>query len=288
MASLSILKSGILSSIQDMGRSGFAFYAIPASGVMDKGSAAQANLIIGNPSSHPVIECTIIPPTLQFNDPCYISITGAQSNWTINNIPIEMNEVIQICKDDIIKGTPFNNGLRAYIAISGKIESPQYLNSKSYSTYLPFEMSKIRILTKGDVIEWSSCNYPIHNVDITFKKLAEESKIKVRPGPEFHTLDEASQVLLRAGITCTIGDQSNRMGSLLNGPILNSQPAFLDKSVAVIPGMIQLTSSGQMIVILKDGQTTGGYPRIAYMSRESLDVYNQIPIRRKVKIVLTL
>jgi biotin-dependent carboxylase-like uncharacterized protein len=271
-----------------MGRPGFAFYAIPASGVMDKSSAAQANLIIGNPPLHPVIECTMIPAILQFNDPCYISITGAQSNWTINNIPVEMNQAIQVRKDDILKGTPFNNGLRAYIAISGKIESPQYLHSQSYSTYLPHEMSQIATLKNGDTVEWSSHNYSMHNLDVSFRKITEESQIKVRPGPEFHTLDTSSQVLLQAGITCTIGDQSNRMGSLLNGPILNSEPAFLDKSVAIIPGMIQLTSSGQMIVVLQDGQTTGGYPRIVYMTRDSLDVYNQIPIRRKVKLVLTL
>lgn len=286
MASLSIIKSGVLSSVQDMGRSGFAIYAIPASGVMDRRSATQANLIIGNPTSYPIIECTMTPPTLQFNDQCHISITGALSKWKINNEDVNMGQAIKISEGDILEGTPFQNGLRAYIAISGKIESSQYLNSQSYSTYLPYEMSQIKVFKNGDTIEWCSDNFTLDNIDVKFKEIPKQPIIKIRRGPEFQTLYKTSQVLLQEGLICTLGDQSNRMGSLLQGPKLICNPSYLVKSVGTIPGMIQLTSSGQMIIVLQDGQTTGGYPRIAYMTQSSLDIFNQIQIRKEVKLIL--
>jgi antagonist of KipI len=285
MGRLTIIKSGVLTSIQDEGRSGYAFYSIPPSGVMDQSSASTANTIVGNPISYPVIESTLIPPTIQFHNTCHIAIAGAESHWSLNGHSITTEKAIKIHPDDILSGSPFSRGLRSYIAISGRIDSQRYLDSQSFSTYLPYKMTEIDQLKKGDQIYWTPTDHTSYDVEIKSTN-SNLNEIKIKAGPQYHTLDQQSKQLLKNGLRCTVSNQSNRMGSLLNGTGMYCHPKHLSKSVALIPGMIQLTSSGQMIIILQDGQTTGGYPRIAYMSLDNLYTYNQIGIGQEVLFIL--
>jgi len=285
MGSLKVIKSGILTSLQDSGRSGYAFYAVPCSGAMDIESAHNANTIVGNPINNPVIECTLIPPTLEFSSQATIAISGASASWKINGIAIDTDTIIKLKAGDVLSGSPFRNGMRSYIAISGKIEAAYYLNSCSYNSYLSSELLDLQLLVKGDIIKWEEENeeriiryYPLRK-EVT-------KTILLKKGPEYHTLNCKSQQILSKGQHYEISPQSNRMGIRLNGEEIKSNQAHLDHSVPVLPGMLQLTPSGQIIIVLQDGQTTGGYPRIAYVIQDELNLINQIPIGKSVELLL--
>ena len=89
--SFEIIKPGLMTSFQDLGRKGFAYYAIPTSGVMDSNAARIALLIMNKSEDYPVLECTSIAPQIKFNAPTQITITGADFNWTLNNQKIHRN-----------------------------------------------------------------------------------------------------------------------------------------------------------------------------------------------------
>ncbi len=122
MPSLEIIKPGLLSSIQDRGRKGLAYYAIPGSGVMDANAAKIALLLLHQPADSPLIECTSIAPHIQFHDATQIAIAGADFSWTLNHTPMQVNTVVAVKPGDVLRGKMARDGFRAYIAIDGRLK----------------------------------------------------------------------------------------------------------------------------------------------------------------------
>lgn len=272
MGSLTIIKSGMMTSIQDFGRNGLAYFAIPKSGVMDENAARIAQLILHKDKNWPLIECTSSAPEIQFNDDIEIAISGADFNWKINNKAITINNRLKIKAGDILKGQFARNGLRGYIAIESKLEIPSVYNS--FSTYTNAKMGGFegRLLQKGDILFWKTSK--------EFK--VNEKIISIKKGPEFDFLTPQGKLDLEQSIF-KIGIDSNRMGIRLEGTPIKSTYYQLDHSLPVLPGFIQLPPNGNPIVVLNDGQTTGGYPRVAYVQSDHLSKLNQIPLGGKVK-----
>ena len=275
MPSCHILKPGIYTSLQDRGRKGMAFYAIPPSGYMDAHAATLANRLIGNNLDYPVIECSLAGPTIAFDSDALISITGADMQWQLDRLAVPINQTIHIKKGQILKGGYAINGLYGYIAIQGKIEAT--LSYGSSSGYSPAELGHLkgRPYNVSDRITWQIADH--YKADSSHHNIPDiPDTIQLIKGPEYHLLDKNSQHLLTTSQFLKTSD-SNRMGARLSGPILKTtQP--LTHSVPVVPGHMQLAPSGQPIVVLNDGQTTGGYPRIALLSKEMRNAFNRIGI----------
>ncbi len=267
MGSLEIVKAGMMTSIQDLGRKGLAYFAIPTSGVMDQNAAKIALLLLNKKEDSPLIECTSSAPEIKFNNDTRIVITGADFNWKLNNEKINRNAIIAIKKDDILKGQFAKDGLRGYIAIDGELEIEKIYDS--FSTYTNAKIGGFegRLLRKGDVLKWKDANFPF----------SEKKIVPIKEGPEFNFLTKKSVELLTLNIY-KIGIDSNRMGVRLEGTKLESPSYQLENSLPVLPGFIQLPPSGKPIIVLQDGQTTGGYPRIAYVQEQYLPELNQIPL----------
>lgn len=267
MGSFEIIKAGMMTSIQDLGRKGLAYFAIPTSGVMDKSAARIALLILHKNENSPLIECTSSAPEIKFNDETRIVITGADFNWKLNNEPINRNSILSVKKNDILKGNFSKDGLRGYIALDGDLEIEKVYDS--FSTYTNAKLGGFqgRLLRKGDILKWEYTNFVFSKNKI----------IPIKKGPEFNLLSEESMELLTSNIY-KIGIDSNRMGVRLEGKKLNNTNFQLENSVPVLPGFIQLPPSGLPIIVLQDGQTTGGYPRIAYIQNKYLSELNQIPL----------
>lgn len=275
MSSLTFLKTGLLCSIQDMGRKGLAYYAIPSAGVMDINAAKIALLLLNQAEDSPLIECTAVAPHIRFNNDCQIAISGADFGWTLNNTPITINSVIAIKANDILAGKMATTGLRGYIALQGRLKL-----DKTYNSFATYTNAKIggyqgRLLQKGDVLEWET------------DFLHQSETIPIQPGPEFNYLSKTSKEQLSTAIY-TISQDSNRMGIRLQGQVLESSSYQLGNSLPVLPGFIQLPPSGLPMVILQDGQTTGGYPRIAYVPERYLSMLNQIPLGGSFRFQLIL
>ena len=267
MGSFEIIKAGMMTSIQDLGRKGLAYFAIPTSGVMDKSAARIALLILHKNENSPLLECTSSAPEIKFNDETRIVITGADFNWKLNNEPINRNSILSVKKNDILKGNFSKDGLRGYIALDGDLEIEKVYDS--FSTYTNAKLGGFqgRLLRKGDILKWEYTNFVFSKNKI----------IPIKKGPEFNLLSEESMELLTSNIY-KIGIDSNRMGVRLEGKKLNNTNFQLENSVPVLPGFIQLPPSGLPIIVLQDGQTTGGYPRIAYIQNKYLSELNQIPL----------
>lgn len=270
MPVLEFIRSGLLTTVQDSGRAGTNFYAIPSSGSMDPNAAMIALLLLNEKPDSPLIECTSIAPSIRFHGPAKIALTGADFNWTLNHQAVPLNTVLAISDGDVLTGKHAADQLRGYIAVQGAwTGTPVY---GSHSTYLSGKFGGFegRILQKGDKIEWKS------------EGLMDDSAIPLRKGPEFDWLSETSkQILVRDPYT--IGVESNRMGARLQGPKLESRAYQLPDSVPVLPGFVQLPPGGLPIVVLQDGQVSGGYPRIAYIPERFLPVFNQIPLGKQVR-----
>lgn len=276
MPNLDILKPGMFTSFQDRGRMGFNYFAIPNSGFMDAKSANFALDILGLPKHAPLLECTGNAPHIQFDHATSIAITGAKMNWTVNGEKVDRNKIIAIQAGDILSGGFAIEGFRSYISIHGLFELKDIFGSQSTYANACIGGFKGRALQKGDQISWKPYT---HNA---IEKNGESpfiihSKIPIHKGPEYkHLSVEARQLFVNS--TYTIGPDSNRMGARLKGPKLESKIYQLNDSLPILPGFIQLPPSGQAIVILQDGQISGGYPRIAYIKKQFLFQLNQIPI----------
>ncbi len=275
MPSLEILKPGLLTSIQDIGRQGLSFFAIPRAGVLDQNAAQIALLLLNLPMDHPLIECTSIAPHIQFNDAARIAISGADFNWKLNDAAVHPNQVLHVNEGDILRGQFAKQGLRGYIAIDGALRINKMYNS--FATYLPAKMGGYqgRTLQKGDILEWEEQPAPQDGI----------VSISVLPGPEFNWLSNAAKDELRE-VVYVVSADSNRMGLRLKGTTLTASSYQLQNSAPVLPGFIQLPPSGQPIIVLQSGQTTGGYPRILYLRPNDLPMLNQIPLGGKLRLNL--
>lgn len=284
MDSLEIIEAGIFTTVQDKGRLGYAYYAVPRSGFMDDHSAQKALSILDLPSDYPLLECTSKGPIIQFRSSSQIAITGADMNWKLNGEAIKIGRKVNVNADDILKSGFSRSGFRAYIAIDGKLSAQNIYNS--YSTYTNAKIGGFngRALRKGDVIEWNEADKTRKRIEPknTYKGL---DFIPIKKGPEFTLLTPPSRAFLTQCIY-TIDPDSNRMGARLKGTKLLSRSYQLKNSRPILPGFIQLPPSQLPIVILQDGQTTGGYPRIAYIQEKYLASFNQIAIGKEVQLRL--
>ena len=277
---IKVLKEGLFSTIQDKGRFGYKNIGVPVSGSMDQASAKLANLLLGNDESSAVLEMTLLGPTLEFMNDTYISITGADMNPSLNKQKVLLNKPLLINKGDILCLSHSSNGMRSYLGVKGGLSSENKLGSKSFYKGI----TKREKLIKNDKIKFGEViGSPMKmNKSINDFKINRKSEINVFKGPEFDLLDSGSNDII-CNTDFTIGI-NNRMGYNLVEPIKNSIPSII--SSPVMPGTVQLTPSGRLIILCRDCQTTGGYPRVLQLDKNSIDSLSQKTIGEIIKFKL--
>lgn len=272
-----VIQSGLFSTVQDGGRYGYRNIGIPHSGFMDKESAYAANTIVGNDKEESLIENTLKGPTLLFNDNYTISITGGDFNPLINDFQIEMYKSINVKSGDTLKINNTINGARCYVAISGGINVKSIFGSKSFLN----NITDPYYLKKGDNIKIN--NNPnkkmILKNKLQFKLI---DTINVFKGPEFDLLNIKSKKQLFNN-EFTIRTNS-RMAYNLEERLEIGIKSII--SSPVLPGTVQLTPSGKIIILHRDCQTSGGYPRILQLDVSSLNFLSQKKINDKIKFCL--
>jgi biotin-dependent carboxylase-like uncharacterized protein len=286
MVRLHFLKSGLQTTIQDLGRIGHQQVGIPVSGAMDKASARLANDLVGNPAEYPLFEITLLGPSIRFEGACQIAITGATLSPEINGQAIALNQTINVSDGDLLNfGRPIA-GCRAYLAVRGQWKVTKWLGSCSAST------SKGEIATPDSWIKKDACievesdsPIPLKTASETLQLDALQTPIKVMQGPEFHLFSNLF-VGLFFSKTFTITPDSNRMGYRLKEPIEGYESLGEIISSGVIPGTIQITNAGQAIVLMADAQTTGGYPRLLNLLTPEIDRMAQLKPGDQVRFEL--
>ncbi|WP_299189506.1 biotin-dependent carboxyltransferase family protein [uncultured Aquimarina sp.] len=265
-----LLSSGVYTTIQDGGRFGYSKYGVPKSGAMDLRSFFLANAILNNEENSAVLEWTLVPPILKFHQNTIVSITGAICDPCLNDVPCKMNSQIKIEKDDVLKFKNVRNGVYGYVGIFLGFLSEFVLNSRSQYN----QITKFLRLFKNDMIAYNSVSrFSTSNSLISNTVFWDElDSLSVYKGPEFDMLSETQKDIL-LNHDFTISDIRNRMAISLEESLENDLSSML--SSPVLPGTVQLTPSGRLIVLMRDCQTTGGYPRILQLTKESINVIAQ-------------
>ena len=264
MSWLLIQDAGPLTTIQDLGRPGHLRVGIPESGPMDREAFILANRLVGNPDTAAGLECTLTGPRVVFADERRVAVTGADMPVTLNGEPVPRSETLRVKAGDVVKLGFAKNGARAYLAVSGGIDTPRALGSRA--TYLRGQLGGLggRALRKDDRVPLG----PAIAVrpgrlrgDLT-RDYAGEVEIRVVLGPQDDRFTARGVAAFLEG-PYEMSPQSDRMGARLKGPWIEHTRGHDIISDGVPLGGIQVVGDGQPIVLLVDRQSTGGYTKIA-------------------------
>ncbi len=285
--SIHIQKSGVLSTIQDLGRIGCQNLGINPSGAMDQFAARAVNILLGNDDHAAILEMYFPAPLLKFEKAARIAIGGADFGATIDGEPLERWRPLLIKENQTLKFTKKTFGNLAYLAIENGFAAERRFGSASTNLTAGFGGFHGRSLISGDHLNFQSqttsgarkANYKISRRLIPL--YSSHPTIRVVAGAEFENLTAESQRdFLERDFTIT--QNSNRMGFRLHGTPLETVNKIELVSAAVNFGTVQLLPDGQMIILMADHQTTGGYPRIAHVASVDLPILAQLGANGKV------
>ncbi len=273
--SVLITKQGLLDTIQDAGRYGYQHLGINPSGAMDIVAATVANMLAGNDKDEAVIELHFPASTFLFEDDCMIALSGADFHATINNESIPLNNAVIVPKGSVLQFTQYKQGGRCYLAAHGGWDIDYWLNSYSTNIKAAAGGYEGRALKKNDMVHLKTTQYifsaQIENRFVALPMNADVSpcyypsqKIRCVAGNEYNWLtDDAKEIFEFSFFRITV--HSDRMGYCLHGNVLKATNSKQLISSAVTRGTIQLLPSGELIILMADHQTTGGYPKIAHV-----------------------
>ncbi len=273
---IELLSSGFYTSIQDLGRFNFTDFGVPLSGAMDQKLARFANLLVGNTTDQALIEMTFIGPKLKFHKSYTIAITAPKAKVFLNAKESSINHQLSVKSGDILEVKNIQN--RAYLAISGHLLSEEKLGSQSqYKSITASEK-----LSKGDKIkiEDNKLKFQKKHANVNYdSSFYNGNTLEVFTLPEFDKLNRNEKEILTTKMF-TISEKSNRMAYQLEENLENDLSAI--QSVPVMPGLVQLTPEGKLVILMRDAQVTGGYPRIFQLSENSINLLAQKPIKSQV------
>ena len=278
MIRLHIKKSGLQSLIQDEGRTGFQAFGVPRSGPMDWFSAKLANRILDLPEDHPLLELTLIGPQIEIEGDCQICLTGADLSPKINGEAIEMYKGIDVKSGSLLSfGRPVR-ACRAYLGIRGQWKSEKWLASRSSFVSSGANSFNFGVLKPNDVLDFLPMPpiqpkvFPIESL----KPQVSPFSVRVLAGPEFERFSRRN-VADFFSRTFKLSNNSNRMGYRLEAPLAEYHPEQELISSGIVPGTIQISNSGQPIILMAEAQTSGGYNRIANV------IYADMPMMGQAK-----
>ncbi len=261
-----VLKAGMLTTVQDLGRNGYQSQGFSVAGVMDVRSFKIANLLLDNPENEAVLEFTLIGPTLQFTSDTIIAITGGDFQPTVNGEPAPMYTALYMKRGDILKFGSARTGSRGYIAFSSYLDIPVVMGSRCTNLKSKIGGFKGRKLKDEDYISFRIKRrylpfFLSRTLDLDeFDE--EETTLRVVLGPQDDKFTrDGIHTLLSEEYTVT--SDFDRMGCRLDGPFIASKEGSDIISDGIAFGSIQVPSHGKPIILLADRQTTGGYAKIA-------------------------
>ncbi|MEM8893890.1 MAG: biotin-dependent carboxyltransferase family protein [Bacteroidota bacterium] len=269
-----ILQPGQMSTLQDGGRIGYRSFGIPKSGFMDDISARQANWLVSNQIDHTLIEMIQVGGTIEFLTNARIALTGADMEATLDGDSVDLNKSILTKTGQILKLGKAKVGMIGYLAVGGQWQVPEVLGSSS--TYaraglgglVGLPLKREDIITVEDDSDPRDRSLPEHEI----RNNISGRKIRVLSGPES---DDRSLSWL-IGTSHRVSNQWDRMGIRLTSERKSTEGGSILTSPVSI-GTIQLPADGNPIIIMADGQTTGGYKRIATIIKADLPYLAQQP-----------
>lgn len=285
--SIFIRKEGILSTLQDLGRDGFRNLGINRNGAMDKTAVRLINILLGNDETEAVLEIHFPAPEILFEEDAGFALGGGDFDAKLNNTKLENWKLYFAEKESVLKFVGKTFGNCTYLSVRGGFKIKKWLGSASTNLTAEIGGFSGRKLQKFDRLNFNQktidkkqkTNYKISNSLIPF--YSRFPIVRVVAGAEFELLTALSEnAFLRQDFAIT--QNSNRMGFRLEGEPINLLHKKELVSSAVSFGTIQLLPDGQIIILMADHQTSGGYPRIANVVEIDLPLVAQLGINDKI------
>ena len=274
MKAFQVLNPGILTTIQDFGRKGFMKYGTPASGVADHFSAEAANRLVGNDPGAALLEITLFRLELLALADLIIAIAGGNLNPALNQTSLPMWQSVPIRGGDRISFRGRKQGFRAYLAVQGGFSGERFLNSRS--VFVRGLMGQP--LRTQEVLEVEQAPEPVSHAralpEEAIPDFSRKNPLRVILGPQ-------DDRFTRAGIDTflnseyRVSPQADRMGYRMEGPKIEHVRGADIISEGIARGAVQVPGDGLPIILLWDGQVSGGYTKIANVISVDLDVLAQ-------------
>jgi biotin-dependent carboxylase-like uncharacterized protein len=258
---ITILKAAVQTTVQDLGRHGLRHLGVGTAGAMDRLALMIGNYLVGNPEGAAGLELCMPPARIRLDADCTIALTGADCSAQLGNTPVIVGHRVVAQAGQTLDLSAARSGIRAYLCLSGGIDVPQVLGSRSTDVSAGMGGLEGRLIRAGDVLKISQSTPPPRApAGILLPQMS--GLIRVLAGPDADDFaPDWRDALLQASWKVT--NHSNRMGYRLKGPTLMRRTTEELRSHAVFPGVIQVPAGGMPIVLMAEAQATGGYPRIA-------------------------
>jgi len=274
---LRVVKPGLLTTVQDLGRFGLQAAGVPVAGPMDTFSHRLANQLVGNGADAATLEITLIGPELIVEADTTVAIAGAHFEITCDDRPAPAAESFGVRRGQRIKFGRVLQGARAYLAVAGGIQTETVLGSRA--THLVSRMGGVqgRALLAGDRLPVANeaTARPVRRAGGLMLPTKGRALLRVMPGPQADWFEPDAMRAL-AGVSFRISPQSNRMGYRLQGPPLRRirEGELISEPLGI--GAIQVPAAGEPILLMADRQTAGGYPKIGYVIGADLPLAGQL------------
>lgn len=256
-ATVEVLRAGALTTVQDLGRPGWAHLGVPRSGALDPAALRLANRLVGNPESTAGLEITLTGCDLRFTRAATVAVTGAGTAVRVAGRPGDVGRPLSLPAGAVLRIGPPPDGLRNWLAVGGGIAVEPVLGSRSTDTLSGLGPPPLR---DGDRLPLGTPHRPPAPVDLTVGPPApDELRLALRLGPRHDWFTPAALERL-LGTSYAVSPLSNRVGARLTGAPLPRAVAGELPSEGLVLGAVQVPPDGQPLVFLADHPTTGGYP----------------------------
>jgi biotin-dependent carboxylase-like uncharacterized protein len=261
-----VRRPGALTTVQDLGRSGWKHLAVPRSGALDAPAAARANRLLGNPPTAAVLETTLDGVGFALPSGGWISVTGAAAPVSVGGRPAAWSTAVWVPPGGEVEVASAVKGVRSYIAVDGGIDVPPVLGSRATDVLSGLGPPPLRA---GDVLALGESGSPPQVDGAPAPSLPGElTTLHISPAPRSDWLTEDGSARLTSA-TYTVSPDSNRVAMRLAGPPLARRPGELPSEGAILGG-VQVPTDGQPLIFLADHPTTIGYPVVAIVSPDDL------------------
>ena len=272
---VSVLRPGLLTTVQDLGRWGHQSVGVPVAGPMDPMAHRVANALVGNPVDAATLETTLIGPDLRFGQETIVAIAGGDLWPMLDGAEVPIGAPLRCPSGSVLRFGDRRSGARTYVALDGGVEVDPVLGSRA--THVMSRMGGVqgRALRAGDRVALGPPTARAKTRPFSAPRSKGGARLRVLPGPQADHFDgSALDALQRKRFT--ISAQSDRMGyRLLEATIAGHRLGDMISDVMLMGG-VQIPPSGEPILLMADRQTTGGYPQLAVVITADLPLAAQL------------
>lgn len=287
LGSIKVISSGFQTTIQDLGRYGYAHLGVSPSGAADSVSLRLANLLVGNRQDAAGLEMTLVGGAFEFESSCVVALAGSDFGATLDGQRLPLWTSALVKAGQVLRCGSTQSGARSYLCIRGGVSVPHVLGSASTHVMTSLGGFQGRPLRAGDVISYQeppggASFRPQRVKETALQQLVKREAVRVTLGPQADLFSDEVRSLFASSVY-HIAEQANRMGLRLSGPPLKRRVAADLVTEGVPLGAVQVPHDGEPIILFVEHQTTGGYPKIASVVSADIHLVGQLRPRDVVR-----